>query len=96
MELFVDLFQLGAVGTMCVVFWKQLIKKDKKSYQMIEQMNGERREMYVNMRELIIEVTSALVNKNHTDDKMAEAVKKYTEQLREFKEILRDQERRQS
>jgi hypothetical protein len=85
-----DIVNLGAVGIFAVVFWKQLVKKDKKSYEMIDAQNVERKEMYVNMSELVKEVTVALTNKNNTDDKMTEAVKKFTEQLREMKQALKD------
>jgi len=93
-ELTYKLMQTGAVGTMLIMTWRLMVKKDKKSYEMIEAQNQERREMYDNMSELVKEVTAALTNKNNTDDKMSEAVKKLTEQSREMKQVIKDTQRR--
>ena len=56
---------------------------------MIDAHNKERAKMYKNMQELVVEVTSALVNKNNTDDKMSVAAMKLAEELRELREVLK-------
>lgn len=76
----------GALGIMLGLVWRLLIKKDKKSYEMLETMNEERKEMYESQSELIREVTKALVDKNNTDDKMAAAVTKLAEELRDLRD----------
>ncbi len=89
MEIIMPILQTGAVGGMLVWSWKNMVKKDKKSYEMIEAQNIERREMYESMTELVKETTIALAHKNLTDDKMSGAVEKLTEQLRELKEVVK-------
>lgn len=89
MEIIMPILQTGAVGGMLVWSWKNMIKKDKKSYEMIEAQNIERRKMYESMTELVRETTIALAHKNLTDDKMSDAVEKLTEQLRELKEVVK-------
>lgn len=79
------ILQTGAVGAMLVVMIRWLKIKDKKSYEMIADQNQERKEMYQSHSELIQEVTAALVDKNNTDDKMAQAVMKLAEELREMR-----------
>jgi len=81
---------VGAVGALLVVVWRLMVKKDKKSYEMIDAQNKERRAMYESHSELVKEVTSALVDKNNTDDKMSSAVTKLAEELREIREILKE------
>lgn len=80
----------GAVGAMLIMVWKWSMRKDRKSYEMIEAQNEERRQMYESMKELVKEVTEALVYKNMTDDKMAAALEKLTEQLRALKQTVKD------
>ena len=75
------IIQTGAVGCMLIMTWRLMVKKDRKSYEMIDAQNKERKEMYDNMEELVKEVTSALVYKNVTDDKMAGAIEKLTASL---------------
>lgn len=88
-----DLGQLGAVGVMLVMVWKLMIKKDRKSYELINSYNKERAKMYKNMQELVVEVTAALVHKNHTDDKMSVAATKLAEELREIREVMKQEKR---
>ena len=88
LDVVLPVVQTGAVGAMLIMTWKLMVKKDQKSYTMIEEQNKERKEMYESMKELIAEVTAALVNKNATDDKMSLAVDKLAEQLRGLKERL--------
>lgn len=76
------ILQTGAVGAMLVMVWRLMVRKDKKIY-----------DMYDSMEELVREVTNALVYKNVTDDKMSEAVKKLTEQLREVRDQLKEKKR---
>ncbi len=83
------LLDLGVTGALMIMVWRLMVKKDKKSYEMIEAQNKERKEMYESHSELIKEVTSALVDKNHTDDKMAAAVTKLAEELREIRDVLK-------
>lgn len=86
-----QLIQVGAVGVMLGMTWRLMVKKDKKMFQMIEAQNKERKAMYQSMTELVTEVTVALTDKNHTDDKMAEAIKKLTDKLCDIKKnILRE------
>jgi polyhydroxyalkanoate synthesis regulator protein len=84
------LLDLGVTGVLMVMVWRLMVKKDKKSYEMIEALNRERKEMYNNMSELVKEVTVALTNKNNTDDKMSEAIKKLTDQLRNMQQTIKD------
>lgn len=84
------IIQTGAVGAMLVVMIRWLKSKDSKSYQMIEDQNAERKEMYQSHSELIQEVTIALTDKNNTDDKMATAIVKLAEELREIREVLKE------
>jgi len=81
---------VGAVGALLVVVWRLMVKKDKKSYEMIDAQNKERRLMYESHSELVKEVTSALVDKNNTDDKMSAAVTKLAEELREIREVIKE------
>lgn len=83
--LLTPLINLGATGVMMVWVWRIFLKKDKKSYEMIDAQNEERKAMYEAQTELIREVTTALVDKNNTDAKMAEAVTKLTDELREIR-----------
>lgn len=88
--LLAPIIDLGATGVLFVLVWRLMVKKDKKSYEMIEAQNQERRELYESQSELIREVTSALVDKNNTDDKMAAAVTKLAEELREIRDALKE------
>jgi hypothetical protein len=90
LDIIMPIVNTGAVGCMLILVWRLMIKKDRKSYQMIEAQNAERREMYESHSELIKEVTEALVNKNHTDDKMSSAVVKLAEELREIRGVLKE------
>ena len=82
------LADFGALGILLVMVWRLMVKKDKKSYDMIEAQNDERKAMYESHSELIREVTSALVDKNNTDDKMAAAITKLAEEMREIRDVL--------
>ena len=84
------ILQTGAVGAMLIFMVKWLKAKDTKSYEMIEQQNAERKEMYQSHSELIQEVTVALTDKNNTDDKMATAIVKLSDELREIREVLKE------
>ena len=84
------ILQTGAVGAMLIMVWRLMVRKDKASYEMIKAQNEERKEMYKSHSELIQEVTAALVDKNNTDDKMATAVMKLAEELRDIREVLKE------
>lgn len=84
------ILDLGVTGILMIMVWRLMVKKDKKSYEMIEAQNKERKEMYASHSELIREVTTALVDKNNTDDKMATAVTKLAEELREIRGTLKE------
>lgn len=84
------MIQTGAIGAMLVVMIRWIKSKDSKSYQMIEDQNAERKEMYQSHSELIQEVTVALTDKNNTDDKMATAITKLADELREIREVLKE------
>ena len=79
------LAEFGVLGIFLGMVWVLMVKKDKKSYEMIDAQNVERKAMYESHSELIKEVTSALVDKNNTDDKMAAAVSKLAEELRDLR-----------
>lgn len=91
-NLIAPILQTGAVGAMLLLTWRLMTKKDKKSYEMIEAQNQERREMYHSMEELVREVTVALTYKNVTDDKMAAAIEKLSEQFRDLREALKEKQ----
>lgn len=78
-----QLAQLGITVPILVMLWKSYIKKDTKSYAREKEYNE-------SMIELVTEVTAALVSKNHTDEKMSQAVDKLAEQLRQLKETIKD------
>ena len=84
-ELIGPILQTGAVGAMLIVMVRWIKAKDKKSYELVDAQNKERKEMFASQSELVREVTTALVDKNHTDDKMAAAVTKLAEELRELR-----------
>ena len=84
------LLDLGVTGVLMVMVWRLMVKKDRKSYEMIEAQNKERRQMYESQAELVREVTEALVDKNNTDDKMSIATTRLAEELREIREILKE------
>tara|TARA_R110002126_G_C10490983_1_gene504799 strand:+ start:43301 stop:43609 length:309 start_codon:yes stop_codon:yes gene_type:complete len=79
------LAEFGVLGIFLGMVWVLMVKKDKKSYEMIDAQNVERKAMYESHSELIKEVTSALVDKNNTDDKMAAAVSKLADELRDLR-----------
>ena len=89
LEILGPILQTGAVGAMLIVMFRWNKAKDTKSYEMIEAQNAERKEMYQAHSELIQEVTVALTDKNNTDDKMATAVIKLAEELRDIREVLK-------
>jgi len=82
-DLILPILNTGAVGAMLIMVWRWSVSKDRKSYKMIEAQNRERRRMYDNMSDLVKEVTVALTNKNHTDDKMADAIIKLTDKIKD-------------
>ena len=85
LDILLPIVQTGAVGCMLIMVWRLMVRKDKKSYEMIREQNEERKAMYESHSELIKEVTTALVDKNNTDDKMATAVTKLAEELKEIR-----------
>jgi predicted DCC family thiol-disulfide oxidoreductase YuxK len=89
MDMMGPILQTGAVGAMLIVMVRWIKAKDRKSYELIDQQNKERQQMYESHNELVREVTKALMDKNHTDDKMSAAVTKLSEELREVRETLK-------
>lgn len=84
------ILQTGAVGAMLIVMVRWIGAKDHQSYKMVEEQNAERKEMYQSHSELIQEVTRALTDKNNTDDKMATAIMKLSDELREIREVIKE------
>ncbi len=84
------ILQTGAVGAMLVFMVLWIKAKDTKNYQMIEDQNAERKEMYQANSELVQEVTKALQDKNNTDNKMATVIMKLSDELREIREVLKE------
>jgi len=82
LDVILPIIQTGAVGGMLIMTWRLMVRKDKKSYDMIDAMNKERKEMYEAHSEMVAEVTAALVNCNNSNDKMAIAITTLTEELR--------------
>lgn len=80
------LVDLGITGVLMIMVWRLMIKKDKKSYDMLDAMNQERKEIYESHTEMVREVTSALSDKNHTDEVMSRALEKLTEELKRRRE----------
>lgn len=76
------MIQTGAIGAMLIVMIRWIKSKDSKSYQMIEDQNAERKEMYQSHSELIREVTMALQDKNNTDHMMSRALESLVEELK--------------
>lgn len=85
-DTFGPIIQTGAVGAMLIVMIRWIKAKDRKSYELIEQMNQERRDIYESQKELIREATQALTDKNNTDQMMSHALEKLTEELRRLRE----------
>lgn len=85
-----QILQTGAVGAMLIMTWRLMVKKDRKSYEMIEAMNKERKELYDTHSEMVAEVTAALVNKNNTDDKMATAITRLAEEYRDLSHVIKE------
>ena len=81
LEIITPILQTGAVGAMLLMAWNRMVKKDEENATIIDAQNKERTEMYDNMKALVKEVTSALVYKNVTDDKMAQALDRLREAL---------------
>lgn len=92
LEIIWPILQTGAVGAMMILVWRLMVKKDKKSYEMIEAQNEERKEMYQSQTELVQEVVKALQDKNHTDDKMSKALEKLAEELRSIHKTLKEKD----
>ncbi len=92
-DIFLPLINTGAVGAMLGMAWRFMIKKDRQEREMIEAMNQERQKLYEAHSEMVAEVTTALVNKNHTDDKMATALIKMAEEYRLLRDIIKEQKK---
>ena len=90
MNEYLQLINLGATGAMLVMVWKQFLVKDRKSYAAVKDHTDDIKAINASTQELVSEVTAALVSKNHTDEKMAQAVDKLAEQLRQLKDILKE------
>ncbi len=86
LDILIPILNTGAVGAMLIVMIRWLKAKDRKGYELIEQMNQERRDIYESQKELIRETTQALTDKNNTDQMMSHALEKLTEELRRLKE----------
>ena len=86
---YLPLINLGATGAMLVMVWKLMVAKDKKSYAAAAKHTEDIKAILNSTRELVVEVTTALVSKNHTDEKMALAVDKLAEQLRQLKDAVK-------
>jgi len=87
---FMQLAQLGITVPMLWMLWKSFIKKDSKSYAREKEHIDDIKQIHASATELVSEVTAALVSKNHTDEKMAQAVDKLAEQLRQLKETIKE------
>lgn len=85
-DILFQILQTGAVGAMLIMTWRLMVKKDRKSYEILDAMNEERREMYKSHSEMVREVTEALSDKNNTDHTMSQALEKLTEELRRLRE----------
>lgn len=92
MNEYLQLGQFGATGAMLVMVWRLLVAKDKKSYAAAREHTEDIKKINEATQELVSEVTAALVSKNYTDEKMSVALSKLTEQLRHFKEVLKDKQ----
>jgi len=83
LESIAPLAQVGAVGVMLTMTWRLMVRKDKQMLGMGEAMNKERQKLYDAHSDMVAEVTAALVNKNNTDDKMATAITKLADIIKE-------------
>lgn len=73
--------------TFIVMYWWERRARDK----MVDAMNKERRDQYQHMEKLVIEVTKALSDKNHTDDQMADALSALTNVIRDKLQEKKDE-----
>lgn len=80
--------QTGIAGVMLALVWGLMVKKDDRLYNLIDRQEVDRKEVYVNMTELVKEVTAALVSKNLTDERLSEVTDKLTKEMIEIKAIL--------
>ena len=87
------ILQTGAVGGMLLLIWNWARSKDRKSYEMIDAQNRERRELYESMHELVKEVTTALTYKNVTDEKMSAAIEKLAEKIGDLRDKIEENRR---
>jgi hypothetical protein len=83
LESIAPLAQVGAVGVMLTMTWRLMVRKDKEMLGMVDAMNKERQKLYDAHSDMVAEVTAALVNKNNTDDKMATAITKLADTIKE-------------
>jgi hypothetical protein len=85
-----QLAQLGITVPILVMLWKSYIKKDTKSYAREKEHIDDIKAIHESTTELVSEVTAALVSKNHTDDKMSQALDKLAERLRRLEDTLKE------
>jgi SMC interacting uncharacterized protein involved in chromosome segregation len=85
-DLITSIGQTGAVGTMLIMTWRLMIKKDQKSYSAFEKMNTERQELYKHQTKLVKEVTQALTEKVKSEEKMSRAIERLACELRRLKD----------
>ena len=90
LDVVMTILNTGAVGAMLIMTWRLMVLKDRKSYAATKEHRDDLKKLHESSVETIAEVTSALVSKNHTDEKMALAVDKLAEQLRQLKELLKE------
>jgi len=90
LDVVMTILNTGAVGAMLIMTWRLMVIKDRKSYSATKEHRDDLKKIHESYVETITEVTSALVSKNHTDEKMALAVDKLAEQIRQFKELLKE------
>ncbi len=85
-----QLAQLGITIPILWMLWKSYIKKDSKSYAREKEHIDDIKAIHESTTELVSEVTAALVSKNHTDEKMSQALDKLVERLRKLEETLKE------
>lgn len=90
LQALLPLLEMGTTGALLLLVWRQMIKKDKKTLEMVDAMNEERKDLYEAHSELIAEVVAALVNKNNTDDKMATAITKLADEYRNLRDTIKE------
>lgn len=89
LDVVMTILNTGAVGAMLIMTWRLMVLKDRKSYAATKEHRDDLKKLHESSVETITEVTSALVSKNHSDERMSVAIEKLADELRRLKDRLK-------